>query len=480
MKILRKEAVRTAVETEMEMEAEQEIALPDHFVPLRRFLRHSSKRENYNHQGCFRIFHDDEESSSSSSSISFPSNLLFSMDRPFSFIRDSLSYHSNASRDKKGGMMCDNSEAVVWCSNHNYSSNGYTGTRNSELECASRVLDDMPFAQLYMGSSAISGMGKDNGNDRKNGADKIVNGGISSSDGASSTSTRNNEDGKVFELDLETIGILESMGVLLEVNAESKNDSSNSGDMDMNMCGTMVRCHIKSRDLEVIQAVLSSHESINDNSKSYQEEKQHPHPHDHPQEQMQTIIKMINVAVNAIKKDPLNQSNEPHLVLMAHSISASMVACAISTWKREKLRSIDLGREWDSQEEQQQQQHQAKSRIEDLLHQAVTVITFGNVSRMFCDGPAYIHISMWDDPWTNALGSMKTNSKSGGRGAVYFHAWSPYEYDSTKSGSSSSTSTSSNTNTNTNPITCKYKCKNYSRSRNRNRSSRVATRSPCL
>ena len=74
--------------------------------------------------------------------------------------------------------MCDNSEAVVWCSNHHHY---FGGTYEKELTYASRVLDDMPFAELYMGSSIImSSTEKDKGNSRRNGADEIGNGGSTS------------------------------------------------------------------------------------------------------------------------------------------------------------------------------------------------------------------------------------------------------------------------------------------------------------
>jgi hypothetical protein len=122
---------------------------------------------------------------------------------------------------------------------------------------------------------------------------------------------------------------------------------------------------------------------------------------------------MIDAAVNAVRKDPLNESKDPHLVLLAHSISASAVADAISAWKLHHT----------------QQKNISTRRVEDLLHQAVTVVTFGNVGRSFCDGPAYIHVSMFDDPWNAALGSHSNNIRHGGKGAVYFHGFSPYEYD---------------------------------------------------
>lgn len=68
-----------------------------------------------------------------------------------------------------------------------------------------------------------------------------------------------------------------------------------------------------------------------------------------------------------------------------------------------------------------------------MLHRALTVVTFGNVCRSFCGGPAYIHVSMLDDPWSKALGATAATPSpnadtNGGRDAVYFHALSPYEY----------------------------------------------------
>jgi hypothetical protein len=161
-------------------------------------------------------------------------------------------------------------------------------------------------------------------------------------------------------------------------------ESNNKGDS-----GTRHRCKINIDDLNVIEAIV---------------------PPDAIQVEQQTLIKLIDAAVESVRRDPLNEDNEPHLVLLAHSISSSVVASAISLWKEQQIT----------------EHQQSVQRVEDLLNQALTVVTFGNICRSFCDGPAYIHISMYDDPWSTCLGAQIGNG-SGGQNAVYFKAWSPYE-----------------------------------------------------
>jgi len=348
-------------------ETEAVAVLPEHLAPLRRFLCTSPNAKD--HQGCFRIFTKKISPSPSAVSlpsppVSMPPNVLFSQERPFMYLRDSLSYQSEATIQKQGGILYDSSEAVVWCS----SIVDNKHHPREELEFASKVLDDMPFAQLHLGS----GLGSRN----CHGEDVDCNNHLA------------------VELDLETVQALESMGVLL----------GNDGDVNnRDRCGThTVCCKLKLGDIAVIETILDCHKQ------------QHAHVSLRDQQQQQsTLFKMIDSAVEVVRKDPLNKSNEPQLVLLAHSVSASAVAAAISAWKRH----------------QTQQKRLPTRRVEDLLHQAVTVVTFGNVWRSFCDGPAYIHVSMYDDPWNAALGSHSNNARHGGKGAVYFHASSPYEYD---------------------------------------------------
>ncbi|KAL7434158.1 hypothetical protein ACHAXM_003914 [Skeletonema potamos] len=303
------------------------VNLPEKLSTIRRFINTSSRFND--HRSCFRVFSGEDNK------VSLTANVLLSLDRPFTFLRDTLSHQSDASEKKRGGMMYDGTEAVVWCSSL---------TSDQDLKFSSCVMDDMPFSQLYLGVC-------------------------------------HDDDYLDVELDMESVSKLESLGVL--ISGQKVNDDSNSKH----------KFKIKTDDLNVIQTIVS----------------------DALKDEQQTLIKLIDAAVELVRRDPLNESNEPHLVLLSHCVSCSVIASAISAWK----------------EEQQQNEHSRhRSRLEDLLHQAVTVVTFGNVCRSFCDGPAYIHISMWDDPWNKALGAHSGNDESsGGQNAVYFHAWSPYDQE---------------------------------------------------
>ncbi|KAL7538540.1 hypothetical protein ACHAWF_006120 [Thalassiosira exigua] len=326
--------------------SDNEIDLPEQLTLLRQFIQTSPHAPS--HRGNFRVFANADAAESTLTSL--PSNILFSMDRPFASLRDSLSFQSSETRRKKGGMMHDNSEAVLWCG---------TGSNEHELEYASKVLDDMPFAQLYMGA-ALSDHGK-----------------------------------ILLNLDLHVIENLESIGLLL-MDGETRGHGS-------------VTCILNLDDLDVIEAVLLYNDGNITNVEARVE----------VQEEQQTLVKMIDIAVESIRKDPLNKGNEPQLVLLANSIHAMSVAAAISSWKRHQL------------------EHKGRSirRVENLLNQALVVVTFGNICQSFCSGPAYIHLYMIDDPWTSALGSTAATSSRRATGgdsaqdAVYFHAVSPYQYD---------------------------------------------------
>lgn len=332
----------------------------NNLAPLRRFLCISAYAKD--HQGNFQVANN----STTSSWSSLPPNVVFSQEQPFVFLRDSLSIQQQCQKPW-GGMMYDLSESVVWCT---VDSNFV----NDELDFVSRVLDGMPFARLHLGSIGMVGD-----------TNKYM----------------------IVELENDTIQILESMGVLLE------DDESNSIDKVGTVC-----CKIYNDDLAIIETILGC--CCN------KDEKQHTEFFDDQanalqKRQQSTIIKMIDLAVDHVRNDPLNKNNQPHLVLISHSISASAVSTAISAWKYNQIH----------------QNHHPIQRVEDLLNQALTVVTLGNVCKSFCDGPAYIHLSMHDDPWTTNLGShqrINDNKEDapGGRDAVYFHACSPYEYDTVR------------------------------------------------
>jgi len=391
---------------------DNEFQLPDELAPFKRFLCNSP--HEVEHRGNFQIFpeinnnNDSNESNmetSFASSIptipnySLPPNVLFSQERQslLSFLRDSssLSYKSAATLQKRGGMMYDSSEAVVWCCNDK---------TFEELEFASKVLDDMPFAQLHLGRSYYYDDG----------------------DGG--------DDSVIVELDLNLLKDLESLEVLLcnvdenengghYYNNDRRNNNFGGNKKDD---GVTIPCKLNFDDLTIMENILICNNDeqqkmqIMHNTNPQQKKKQQEYRQQ--QQEQTTIIKLIDVAVESLRKDPLNEKNEPHLVFLAHSISASVVASAISTWKQKQLQLM-------TNNQSSHHHYNSLQRVEDLLHQAVTVVTFGNICKSFCDGPAYIHISMYDDPWTTALGSTNVNKIYGGRDAVYFHACSPYEHD---------------------------------------------------
>jgi len=330
--------------------AEQEqYTLPEELARLRRFICTSPHVDD--HRGNFQVF----TKSSISNKQSLPSNILSSITpNMFSFLRDSLSFTSPSSKHKKGGMMYDYSEAVVWCSK--------CCDSNEKLEYASKVLDDMPFAHLYLGTTTIS-----------EGRDHHV----------------------LAELDFATLRALESLGVLI---MDGENDQREDQETERS-----IKCELRCADIDIIETMLLS--CINHVDRSMEKEQQ-------------TLLKLIESAVESVRRDPLNESNQPQLVLIADSISASKIAASISTWKGQQLQS-------------------STRRIENLLNQALTVLTFGNLCREFPRGPAYIHVCMYDDPWTKSLGATSArpspeHDNAALYDAVYFHALSPFEYDRDK------------------------------------------------
>jgi len=308
--------------------------LPEKLVPYRRFI--CTSPDHNDHRGNFRIFDSPyEESSLHNTPSSIPLNTICSIeeDKPFKFLID-IAYQSV---EKRGGMMYDYSEVVVWCGS--YSNN------DNRLEYISKVFDDMPLVQLVLGRQ------------------------------------HSGENSSEIYIDLETVSSLESMGVLIEETEMLERDDT-------------VMCKLKHEDLDIIEAVFCN-----------------TYHHTNELEE-ETINKLIDMAVDSIRKDPLNQRKQPQLVLVAESITVARVAGAISAWKQQQL-----------------DQHQLTvQRVENLLNQALVVLTFGNVCQSFPTGPAYIHVSMLDDPWSSTLGTTAKNCGDD-NDAVFFHGLSPFVYN---------------------------------------------------
>ncbi len=355
-------------------------SLPAHLSSMSRFMCTSPR--DLDHEGQFRVFLENEgdgdidrNSNSGKTKTSIPPNLLFSMDHPLTFMRQHLSYQSNKD---EGGMNIVNKEAVVWCVQE-----------DQRLEYVSHVLDDMPFAQLNMG---------------------------------------NFPNHCVVELKLETLRALSSLGVLVgdEYHQDGNDDDNETYQYGAANNEATALCKIRAEDLNLIRSLLSFH-SMGDSADDNDDD-------DDPDEEFkgqQSLMRLIDHAVESARKDLLDTSNEPHLVLVANSITASTVAAALSVWKRQKLKqkqnlerskkNTSSGTRTSTSSSRQRQ------LVEDLLHQAITVVTFGPICKNFCDGPAYIHISMYDDNFARICGATEKNPQGGGRDAVYFHAWSPYD-----------------------------------------------------
>lgn len=314
--------------------------IPEHFVSVRRFI-HTSPFDK-DHKGEFRIF-GAGNSHQSTTTTTIASNLLFSMDNPLTYISENLSYKSP---NYEGSVIFDNSETIVWCVG-----------KDQNMEYTSRVLDDMPYSQIFLGGF---------------------------------------EDCQV-DLDSDTVAGLESLGILERDLREKQ--------CDENLKETgIISCILSAQDLDVIRSYIHIHSS----GIQLEEEEDI--------RIQNTLMKLIDSAVSSVEKDFFGESTEPHLVLVANSLSASIVAGAISKWKEEKLLRSSV------------------TKVNYLLHKALTVVTIGAVTRKFCEGPAYVHISMFDDHFARQVGVTRENpspsdsssSSYSSSSSVYFHAWSPY------------------------------------------------------
>jgi len=149
-----------------------------------------------------------------------------------------------------------------------------------------------------------------------------------------------------------------------------------------------------------------------------------------------TLVKLLDVAVEneykfvahsrTVTSAPTAYRKEPHLVLLAYSATARAIATAVARWKQQatstspinhkngmnSLRNIGL----------------SPGKAHELLRKAVTIVTIAGLchSDTYPDGPAYLHISMYDD----SLAAPFQNEATGtGQDAVVLRAFSPYLYD---------------------------------------------------
>ena len=389
-------------------------------APYRMFVREYNR--DMGHNGRFTVFDGIQVDNPSvaegseevhSKSPSLQSDVVFSTDDPLAFIRDNLSY--GGKHNKKYN------EAVVYIpglhtahelTNSNQYDDNDSESRSSpeRLKYISEVLDGMPMAQVHTGTHIDQG-------------DMDI------------------------ELTSDTINSLLSFGLFTD---KCKNDLSLrlSSLQEDSAFPRMARYRLRARDLDIIHAVLSRTGSVSlprnlgdkylgSDSKGLKD----------------TLIRLIDIAVRSVREEKVSSNSEssPHLVLMTYSASSNVLAAALSEWKNRVTMPIEDSHQHLSDNEStntfsrdgvgvgvdersdggslRRRKVFSEQEAELLLHKALTVVTISSLSQGFVDGPAYIHVSMNDDPLSSSLGVTKSNPEDGGKDAVILQALSPYLED---------------------------------------------------
>ena len=400
-------------------------------APYRMFVREYSR--DMGHNGRFTVFGEDDENDDSTSideetrknhgkSPTLQSDVVFSMDDPLAFIRDNLSYGGNP--NKKGG------ETVVYipgphtthgpiansqyCDDDLIANNDAVARPSPErLKYISQVLDGLPMAQIHAGTHIDQG----------------------------------NLD---IELTSDTINNLLSFGLLSH---SCRKDISLLSMTDSSALPKKARYRLRARDLDIIHTVLSRAGNVSlsrtlgdkylgSDSKGLKD----------------TLIRLIDIAVRSVREDQSassssttsSSSSSPHLVLMTYSATSNVLVAALSEWKKRVTTPIEesdrhlsdnestnafcrdgvgVGVDENSRGDSLRRKVFSEQEAELLLHKALTVVTISSTSQGFVDGPAYIHVSMNDDPLASTLGITKTNPDGGGKDAVIMQALSPYLID---------------------------------------------------
>jgi len=165
-----------------------------------------------------------------------------------------------------------------------------------------------------------------------------------------------------------------------------------------------------------------------------------------------TLVRLIDIAVRSVREEKPSSASgtSPHLVLMTYSATSNVLAAALSEWKNRVISPIEesnqhlsgnehtksfcrdgvgVGVDETSGDDNLRRKMFSEQEAELLLHKALTVVTISSLSKGFVDGPAYIHVSMNDDPLTDTLGITKSNPEGGGKDAIIMQALSPYLLD---------------------------------------------------
>lgn len=131
---------------------------------------------------------------------------------------------------------------------------------------------------------------------------------------------------------------------------------------------------------------------------------------------IQVALSMFNVIDTPIKKSvtallaTTEVDDAPPFVVVAYSRGSVETAAALKKYVSEAPGQRD--------------------EIEKRLRDRVTIVTVGSASHDYPDGPAYVHLSAWNDPLAKSLGvSARHNSDKGGKDCVFLNCDAPYNKD---------------------------------------------------
>ena len=330
--------------------------------PVRRFLR--SYSHDRGHDGRFGVV----SNKTSSNKFSVPANLAFSMDRPLTYLRNILSYPPGASSNKSGfhRNTHEREEVIVFLPGPHTplqpSTAGGMLGSGHQMQHLSQVLLEGMPMTLLQVKSHVM-------------VDK---------------QQHVTNEAVTVPLGPKLLKALESSGII------RKDSRADALDED-----TMYRVRIS--DLDILRSCCSP--AINDNE----------------DEIITILVKLIDIAVESVRQD---HSEEPHLVVLTCSTTAQIVATAIEEWKTMVTARVVSPSVIASDYARVESIKIAES--EKLLQQAVTVVTMSALCRKFPDGPAYVHISMHDDPLVAKFGVTRKEAQGGGKDALILQTVSPY------------------------------------------------------
>mmetsp|Transcript_13944 Transcript_13944/g.29387 ORF Transcript_13944/g.29387 Transcript_13944/m.29387 type:complete len:824 (-) Transcript_13944:180-2651(-) len=472
--------------------------LPPSVAPYRMFVRDYTR--DMGHDGRFTVFptdqHRDESVSLAISTTkeenekanttthgvapSLQSDVVFSMDNPLAFIRDNLSYSTSATRPKYNRKE-DQDEVVVFVPGLH--------TAHAPDPCAS-----IGGAREYTTRSdgvrlRVSANSKNNGEPPRSSPDRLkyisqVLDGIPMAQ--IHTGTHIDQGDLDIELTSDTINALLSFGLFtdtfnknLNLSASflsslvNANTNANANENENFALPKKALYRLRATDLDIIHTVLSSESTAASLSRTLGDK----YLGSDSKGLKDTLIRLIDIAVRSVREEKtpstpgisssLSSSSSlppppPHLVLMTYSATSNVLMAALSEWKNRVTTPIGESRQHLSENESTKAFHRdgigvgldesgsgenlerkvfSEEEAELLLHKALTVVTISALSQGFVDGPAYMHVSMDDDPLTSSLGITKSNPEEGGKDAVILQALSPYLIDKNDDESESDAST---------------------------------------